>query len=137
MTLYQRRKLAWLERCGLQDHEEWPLFGVKKHITQSGQVWVMLTGLPPFSGRQDVLRTLLQEMRRLEHALEAQGIMGWIQAIRKGNDRMRRWTEMIGATLYADTADHWFFQKEANRSALPRSLKELVHRYGGAHHGAA
>ena len=82
MTGDRQRKLAWLERCGLQNHEEWPLFGVNKHITQSGQVWVMLTGLPPFAGRQDVLRTLLQEMRRLEHALEAQGIVGWIQAIR-------------------------------------------------------
>lgn len=134
---YRRRKLDWLERCGLQDHEEWPLFGVKKHITQSGQVWVLLTALPPLDGHRDGLRRLLGEMLRLEHRLEADGIYGWIQAITKGNHRMRQWSEMIGARYYSETANTWYFCKLANKAALPRTLKALVARYGGAHHGAA
>lgn len=134
---YRRRKLAWLERCGLRDHEEWPLFGVKKHITKSGQVWVLLTALPPLDGHRDGLRRLLEEMRRLEHRLEAEGIYGWIQSIRKGNHRMRQWSEMIGARYYSDTEDNWYFAKLADVAALPKTLRELVARYGGNHHGAA
>lgn len=135
MNWYQQRTLAWLARCGIQDHEEWPLFGVKKHITQSGQVWVLLTGLPPLHAAG--LRMLLREIRTLEHRLEREGIVGWIQAIRVGNWTMRKWTEMIGADLYAEAGDNWYFQKQADASALPRTLKALVAQHGGYHHGSA
>jgi len=134
---YQQRKLAWLERCGLQDHEEWPLFGVQKRISQANQVWVQLDSLPPLDGHRDGIRRLLGEINRLEHHLEAEGIVGWLQVIRKGNWAMRQWTEMVGAELYAETADHWHFRKVADRAHLPKTVKDLVSRYGGHHHGAA
>lgn len=134
---YRQRKLDWLERCGLQDHEEWPLFGVNKYISQAGVVWVHLTALPPLDGHRDGVRRLLEEMRRLEHRLEAEGIGGWTQSIRKGNRSMRQWTEMIGAELYAEDVERWHFRKEANWEALPRTLKELVKNYGGHHYGSA
>lgn len=140
MTGYERyceRKLDWLGQYGIQDHEEWPLFGVRKHITRSGQVWVLLTALPSLDGHRDGLRRLLEEMRRLEYRLEAEGIQGWIQAIRKGNRKMRRWSELIGAHLYGDTDDDWYFCKLADTATLPKTLKELVTRYGGVHHGSA
>ncbi len=134
---YRQRKMDWLERCGLATHEEWPLFGLQKVESQSGQVWVHLTSLPPVEGHRDGVRRLLGEMRRLEHRLEKEGIAGWLQTIRKGNHQMRQWTEMIGATLYAETNERWFFRKEADHAGLPRTLKELVTRYGGHHHGSA
>lgn len=136
-TWYTQRKRAYLERCGLQDHEEWPLFGIRKVLSSAGPIWVKLDHLPPLDGHPDGLRRLLGEMRRLEYQLEAEGIAGWIQAIQIGNRRMRRWTELIGATLYATHDEWWYFKKEANYATLPTTLKALVGRYGGAHYGSA
>ena len=136
MSWYQRRKMDWLERCGLRDAEEWPLFGVKKFISKTHQqVWVMVTDLPPLHAAG--LRMLLQEVRRLERRLEAEGIVGWMQAIRKDNWAMRRWTERIGAELYAETEEHWHFRKQADAAAIPKSLKALVAQQGGYHYGSA
>ncbi len=134
---FYRRKLAWLREYGLQDVEEWPLFGVEKVRSHAGPIWVQLTCLPSLDKHPDGLRRLLGEMRRLEHRLEAEGIAGWIQPITIGNWKMRQWTEMIGATLYAEHDGDWFFKKEADRARLPKTIKEMVMRYGGHHHGAA
>lgn len=132
---YRARKMAWLKRCGLEDHEEWPLFGVEKRINETTQqVWVRLTSLPPLQGHPDGMRRVLAEIRRLEYRLESEGIVGWLQAIRKGNWKMRHCTEAIGAELYAETADHWHFQKVANVAALPKTLRDV---FGGHHHGTA
>lgn len=130
---YRARKKAWLKRCGLTDHEEWALFGFYKKINETtNQVWVQLTGLYPLDGHPDGIRRLLHETRRLEYRLEAEGIAGWAMAVRKGNWKMRRWAEMIGGTLYCDTAEHWHFQKLADPANLPRSVKDLVK--GGRQH---
>lgn len=137
MSWYEERKLAYLERCGIEPHEEWPLFGVRKVLSEAGPVWVKLDHLPALDGHRDGLRRLLGEMRRLEYQLEAEGIVGWIQAIRIGNRKMRRWTELIGATLYATTEEHWYFKKEAHYATLPQTIHALVGRYGGQHHGSA
>lgn len=137
MSWYEERKLTYLERCGLEAHEEWPLFGVRKVLSESGPVWVKLDHLPALDGHRDGLRRLLGEMRRLEYQLEADGIAGWIQAIAIGNRKMRRWTELIGATLYATTDEHWYFKKEADYATLPHTIHDLVGRYGGQHHGSA
>lgn len=137
MNWYHRSKIDWLERCGLRNHEEWPLFGVKKHITKSGQVWVHLTALPPLDGHRDGLRRLLEEITRLERRLEREGIDGWIQWIERGNTRMRRWSEMIGARPYSEQDDRIYFCKVADADALPKTLKEVAMRYGGIAHGSA
>jgi hypothetical protein len=128
--------MAWLERCGLSNHEEWALFGVEKRINAStNQVWVQLTGLFPLEGHPDGIRRVMEETRRLEYRLESEGIIGWIQAIRKGNWKMRRWTEMVGATCYAETDTHWHFCKVADATHFPRSIKALVR--GGNRYGTA
>ena len=133
---YVKRKLAWLTRCGLAHHEEWPLFGVEKYISRENQVWVRITSLPSLEGHADGIRHTLNEVRRLENRLESEGIVGWLQAIRKGNWKMRNWTEMVGAELYAVTEEHWHFKKIADVANFPRSVRELVSR-GGLHHGQA
>ena len=46
---------------------------------------------------------------------------------------MRRWAEMIGAELYAETHEDWHFWKVADSKALPMTLKELVARYCWKH----
>lgn len=75
MSWYRRRKREWLKRCGIQDHEEWPLFGVEKVISERHrQVWVQLTAMPPLHAAG--LRMLLREIRSLEHRLEREGIVG-------------------------------------------------------------
>jgi hypothetical protein len=132
-----QRKRDWLERCGLHNHEEWPLFGIRKAMTASGHVWVWLTDLPPLKGHRDGVRRLLGEIRRLEHHCEAEGIVGWLQSIRKDNPEMRTWTEMIGAECYAEDATHWYFRKEAKYAALPLTIKELVMTARGGHHAHA
>lgn len=134
--LYQR-KMAWLEQHGLQPFEEWPLFGLEKVRSHAGPIWVQLTFLPPLDKHPDGLRRLLGEMRRLEHRLASEGIAGWIQPITIGNWKMRQWTEMIGAVLYAEHDGDWFFKKEADPANLPKSIRDMVMRYGGHHHGAA
>jgi hypothetical protein len=114
--------------------EEWPLFCLTKYISDAQQVWVVLTDLPQIEGKPDGLLRLCQEMRRLEHRLECEGIVGWLQAIRKGNTRMRRWTEMVGATLFAVTENHWHFQKPADWQHFPKTPREAVRQYRGLHH---
>lgn len=132
---YRQRKMAWLMKVGLRAHEEWPLFGVEKFVSAQGQqMWVRLTSLPSLDGHPDGMRRLLSEIQRLEYRLESEGIVGWVQAIRKGNGKMRFWTELIGAELYAETEDHWHFRKVANVAELPRTVREAV---GGHHHGTA
>lgn len=132
---YRASKMAWLERCGLQAHEEWPLFGVEKRFNATtGQMWVRILSLPDLSGHPDGIRRTLGEVRRLEYRLETEGIVGWMQAIRKGNWKMRRWTELAGATLYTETEEHWHFAKLADYQTFPRTVRELV---GGQHHGTA
>ena len=132
---YRANKKAWLKRCGLADHEEWPLFGVeKRYNATTGQMWVRITSLPDLSGHPDGIRRTLGEMRRLEYRLETEGIAGWMQAIRKGNWKMRRWVEAAGATLYAETEEHWHFAKLADYHTFPRTVRELV---GGQRHGTA
>lgn len=134
---WYHRKMAWLDQHGLQPVEEWPLFGIEKVRSHAGPIWVQLTCLPPLDKHPDGLRRLLGEMRRLEHRLESEGIAGWIQPITIGNWKMRQWTEMIGATLYAEHNGDWFFKKEVDYASLPKSIREMVMRYGGHHHGAA
>jgi len=135
-SCYRSRKMAWLKRCGLSSHEEWPLFGVEKYISPTGQqVWVLLTDLPPLTGHADGLRRLLGEIRRLEYRLETEGIVGWLQAIRKGNWKMRHCTEAIGGTLYMETEQHWHFKKIADYQHLPTTLRDVFR--GGLHHGTA
>lgn len=122
---YERRR-AILERIGLQPEEHWPLFDVKKCLSQAGQVWVVLSGLPDLSEHPDGTRMLYRELRRLEHRIHSEGIVGWIQAIKRGNTRMRRWTEMVGAVYYSADATRWYFRKFVNARRLPISLKDLV-----------
>lgn len=133
---WERSKRRWLERYGLQAHEEWPLFGVEKYLSAAGPVWVRVTSLPPLDRHPDGLRRLLGEIRRLEYRLEAEGIVGWLQAIRKGNWKMRHCTELIGAELYAETPEHWHFRKVADSQRLPKTVREVVGN-GGLHHGTA
>lgn len=130
-----RQQRTWLERTGLRWHEEWPLFAVEK-VVSPRQVWVNVMDLPPLDGHRDGIRRLLGEIRRLERRLEADGIVGWIHAIAKGNVRMRRWSEMVGAELYAETPDYWHFWKVADAHALPTTMRALVQRSKGAHHAA-
>ena len=133
---YRANKKAWLKRCGLTDHEEWALFGIEKRINETTQqVWVRLTSLPPLDGHPDGMRRTLEEMRRLEYRLETEGIAGWTMAIRKGNGKMRQWVEMVGGTLYAETDEHWHFQKLADVATFPRSIRAIVK--GGLRHGTA
>ena len=135
---YKQRKLAWLEHCGLQQSEEWPLFGVRKQISEIGQqVWARITDMPPLEGHPDGLRHALDEVRRLEYRLESEGLVGWIQVIDKGNWTMRRWTELSGAVLYAETEQHWYFRKVADPARFPRTIRELLRRHKGVRHGTA
>lgn len=134
---WYHRKMAWLDQHGLQQVEEWPLFGIEKVRSHAGPIWVQLTCLPPLDKHPDGLRRLLGELRRLEHRLESEGIAGWIQPITIGNWKMRQWTEMIGAELYSTHDGDWFFKKEADPTRLPKTIKDLVMRYGGHHYGAA
>lgn len=132
---YWARRAATLLRCGLRHHEEWPLFGVVKHISKARQVWVILQSLPPLDKHPDGLRHLLAELRRLEHRLESEGIVGWMMAIRKDNWKMRHCVELIGATWYSDSSEHWHFKRLADPQTLPKSVKDAVK--GGLHHGTA
>lgn len=123
------RRTERLYRLGLAFHEEWPLFSVtKKIVDEARQVWVVLDdmALPSQADKPAFLRHLLGELRTLEYRLEQDGIIGWLQAIRKGNWRMRRWAEIVGATLYAEDLDRWFFKKVAGEPKLPKSIKDMV-----------
>jgi len=92
-------------------------------------VWAHLDGMampPAFHSHPDFLRHLLNELRRLEYRLLDEGLVGWIVAIRKGNVRMRRWAEAVGASLYAEDEQRWYFQKIAGHPPLPTSPKIVV-----------
>lgn len=130
---------GWLQRCGLRDHEEWPLFGVEKRVSPStNQVWVLLTSLPSLDGHRDGLRRLLGEIRQIEYRCESEGIAGWLQVVKRGNAKIQYWAKMVGAEIYAEDEDFVYFKKEANVSGLPLTMKELVARYrGGSHYGQA
>jgi hypothetical protein len=130
---YRVRKMAWLERYGLQHQEEWPLFGVEKYISKAGQVWVYLRDLPPLDGHMDGMRRTLEEIRRLEYRLESEGLVGWLMAVDRGNTKMRYWTERIGAELYATDKQCWHFRKVADYASLPRSIRDMIRTAGGQH----
>lgn len=134
-----QRKRDWLDRCGLQSHEEWPLFGVEKRVSPSThQVWVLLTSLPPLDGHRDGLRQLLGEIRRLEYRCESEGIAGWLQVVKRENTKIQYWAKMVGAEIYADDEEFVYLKKEANVSGLPLTIKALIARYrGGPHYGQA
>ncbi len=130
---YRRRRLAWLQRCGLQNWESWPLFDVQKCESQAGQIWVRLLSLPPIP--RDGWPHLFDELKRLEGHLRREGIVGYLQAIEIGNWSMRKWSELAGAEVYALNETHWFLRKVmAEHEPLPKTITGLMRE---ARHGQA
>lgn len=99
--------------------EEWPLFTLQWHQTESG-LWAEMMNIAPFWKQPfRYAKAHFAEVARLEAMLRRRGAAGWAAVIYHGNTKMNRAVSAWGAVWYRSSKMSAYYYKPAQAPTVP------------------